>query len=81
MSSLINKIKEKTTASHDDKDENPQEEQQFTIQPHPAVCGHPIYLFLDGLLLSLFVLLEDKRSSRSPVGSSPGVPHAWTCNP
>ena len=43
MSSLINKIKEKTTSSHDDKDENSQEEQQFTIQPHPAVRCHPVY--------------------------------------
>jgi len=36
MSSFINKIKEKTSGSKGNKDE-----QQFSIQPHPATSNNP----------------------------------------
>ena len=59
MSSIINKIKEKTSSKPNPPPNDTSGEQSFTIQPHPAVslgCSNDI---LSGMLMARDIALAD----------------------
>jgi len=72
MSNFINKIKEKTSRSNGNKDE-----QQFSIQPHPAVCPDSRHQFSQWKINSGLAEIKQPRWGRRPANRWWSEQQSW----